>query len=98
VFCAEKEREDGILRRKMLIESRKSFHEAHKNQLCELLCSYVYHRRLSGGLFIAAFTSMPTGHGNPDSNLESLCMQKEKLVTPWLAAISPQLPSLLFTS
>jgi hypothetical protein len=39
VFCAEKEREDPALRRKLLIESRKRFLEAHKNQLDELVCS-----------------------------------------------------------
>jgi hypothetical protein len=48
----------------MLIETRKCFLEADKNELDELLC------RLFGGLFITAFTSMPTGHGNPDNNLE----------------------------
>jgi hypothetical protein len=39
VFCTEKEREDRALRKKMLIESRKRFLEAHKNQLDEFLCS-----------------------------------------------------------
>jgi hypothetical protein len=67
----------------MLIESRKSFLEAHKNQLDELLCSYVYHKRMFGGLFITAFTSMPTKCRlsrllkrtiNPDNNLESPCI------------------------
>jgi hypothetical protein len=41
-FCTEKEREDRedrALRRKMLIESRKRFLEAHRNPLDELLCS-----------------------------------------------------------
>jgi hypothetical protein len=34
------------LPRKTLIESRKRFVEAHKNQLDDLLGSYVYHKRL----------------------------------------------------
>jgi hypothetical protein len=34
-----KEREDRALRRKMLMESRKRFLEANKNQLDEFLCS-----------------------------------------------------------
>jgi hypothetical protein len=39
VFSTEKDWEDRALRRKMLIESRKHFLEAHKNKLDELLCS-----------------------------------------------------------
>jgi hypothetical protein len=33
VFCTQKEREDRAFRRRMLIESRKRFLEAQKNQL-----------------------------------------------------------------
>jgi hypothetical protein len=51
-------------------KSRKRFLGAHRNQLDELLCSWVHHTRLFGGLFIAALTSVPAGHGNPDNNLE----------------------------
>jgi hypothetical protein len=40
VFCTGKEREDRTLRRKMLLESRKRFLEAHKNQADELLVRY----------------------------------------------------------
>jgi hypothetical protein len=42
VFCTETEREDRAFRKKTLIESSKRFLEAHKNQLDELLCSWVY--------------------------------------------------------
>jgi hypothetical protein len=44
VFCIEKEREDRAFRRKMFIESRKRFLEAHRNQLNELLWRYMYHK------------------------------------------------------
>jgi hypothetical protein len=36
VFCIEKEQEDRALRWKVLVESRKGFLEAHKNQMDEL--------------------------------------------------------------
>jgi hypothetical protein len=37
MFCTEKELEDRAHRRKILIESRKRFLEAHKNQLDALI-------------------------------------------------------------
>jgi hypothetical protein len=67
------ELEDRALRRKILMEYKKRLLEAHKNQLDERLWSKAYHKRLFGGLFITAFTSMPTGNGNPDNNLETPC-------------------------
>jgi hypothetical protein len=39
VFCMEKGHQNQALRRKMMIEARKRFVEAHKNQLDKLLCS-----------------------------------------------------------
>jgi hypothetical protein len=47
MLCTEKEREDRALRRKLLIESRKRFLEAHKNQLDKLnfnILRYRFHR------------------------------------------------------
>lgn len=41
VFCTAEVPEDRSLRNKMVIRSRKSFLEGHKNQLDELLCSCV---------------------------------------------------------
>jgi hypothetical protein len=37
MFCTEKEQDDRALRRKMFIETRKRFLEAHKNHQDELL-------------------------------------------------------------
>jgi hypothetical protein len=52
---------------------QQAFSRTPRNQLDELLCGYVYHKRLFGGMFITAFTSMSPGHRNPDNNLESSC-------------------------
>jgi hypothetical protein len=52
VFSTEKEREDRACSKKMLIAFRKRFLEAHKNQLDDLLCSYVYYKRLFEGFFV----------------------------------------------
>jgi hypothetical protein len=59
VFFAEKEREGRALRSKM-IQSRKRFLKAHKDQLDDLPCDQIHHKRLFGGLFIIALTPMLT--------------------------------------
>jgi hypothetical protein len=51
------------MRTRIMIESKKHFLEAHKNQLDEILCSYIHHKRLFGRLFITALTSTPTKCG-----------------------------------
>jgi hypothetical protein len=50
--------EATALRRNIMIESRKRFLGAPQNEVDELLCSWVYHTRLFGGLFIPAFASV----------------------------------------
>jgi hypothetical protein len=83
VSCTEKEREDGALRRKMLMEFRKLGHlTCYERRACSSwlpfcsidsmvkLLSYTF---IFYKLFYFVFMLNIIGHGNPDNNLESLC-------------------------
>jgi hypothetical protein len=70
VFCTEKGREGRALRRKLLIESRKRFLDAHKKSTRRASLQLDIPQTTVRRVVQNRLTSVPIGHGNPDNNLE----------------------------